>query len=55
MAKTNKKKKDTQKPAQEEPDPNQLSDPGKPTAAPCPMGFDRVDDCGNNDRINTIR
>ncbi|MBQ6344084.1 MAG: ATP-binding protein [Anaerolineaceae bacterium] len=26
------KKKDTQKPAQEEPDPNQLSDPGKPTA-----------------------
>ena len=26
------KKKDTQKPAQEEPDPNKLSDPGKPTA-----------------------
>lgn len=26
------KKKDTQKPAQEEPDPNQLSDPGQPTA-----------------------
>ena len=26
------KEKDTQKPAQEEPDPNQLSDPGKPTA-----------------------
>ena len=26
------KKKDTQKPAQEEPDPNELSDPGKPTA-----------------------
>ena len=26
------KKKDTQKPSQEEPDPNQLPDPGQPTA-----------------------